>query len=234
MGKLLVCLFVTSAVLAAAGTTVLPITSGVADITADGFESFSLHGSGFSYTGAGVNSEFPCGPVVVCIPGGQIPSQFAELSSDDRGIAGTITVGSTTYNYVALPDLATIAQVSFVFDLSTPGTNPPINLTLIGPFTGSAEFEDPTFQSGELFQFDGQGLVTIHLMLGGPPDQQVYSLQHMHFDFAPVPEPGTDTLVFAALAALGSYRMPKRRFSQKRLMRRIGLIQSWFRENRAG
>src|SRR5882757_1247208 len=86
----------------ASSTSAATITSGTADLgTADslgvGPESFSLSGPGFSFTGIGINSEYPC-TLIACVPGGLIP--FADLSSEDRRVVGTITLGNRSFDYL--------------------------------------------------------------------------------------------------------------------------------------
>jgi hypothetical protein len=183
----------------------LPITSGRADLIAGPRvnESFLLNGSGFSFSGFGINSGYPC--LIGCIPGDPIPSGLATLSSEDRGAGGALTVGNTGCGVASgpgFPALAGSVDIEFSFNLNTPGTNPPSSLTLTGPFTARAFFFDPNCQAGSFFVFSGQGLVTINLVLVVPLfAAPTYNLQNMHFDFG-VPEPGTATLVCLAVAAL--------------------------------
>jgi hypothetical protein len=185
------------------------ITSGVADLSDGRFAaaSFSLSGAGFSYSGAGTNIFPPCGPAEPCKPGFNVPSTLAGFGGEDACcLVGTISVGSTSFNYSEGPGLPGGAGVDFTFLIVIPSTNLPSSLTLTGPFTGRAFFNDPAFQSGEEFVFTGQGVVTINLnLVSTGPMQQAYELQHMHFDFT-VPEPGTGTLLCVAGAVLWGFR----------------------------
>ena len=185
-----------------------PITSGVADLVPSGpfgaDESFTLNGPGFTFTGGGFNTEYTCGPAWrPCVPGSTIPSASATLSSDDRGVGGTITVGSTSFRYTENEDSPGSASLHFQFDLTIPSTNPPAGtLSLTGPFTATAFFQDPSFLSGAAFRFEGEGLLTLNLNLVGAS----YALENMHFDFSPeppaIPEPATGALTGIALGVL--------------------------------
>lgn len=198
---------------------VYPIMSGTADLTVNSgsaSESFSLAGPGFAFTGSGEVSAPPC-TLDPCPLGTQIPAALAELSSEDRGVSGTITIGGTSNDYTESPGFPGGADIRYAFNLTTPATNPPNTLMLTGPFTATADFADPNIESGTPFSFAGTGTVTINLnLLAFPPSSSVppaYELQSMHFAFASVPEPGTGVMSLAAICVLAIVCAVSRRHS---------------------
>jgi hypothetical protein len=195
---------------------VYTITGGTTDLTAGSGaanESFSLTGPGFSFSGSGAVSAPPCA-LNPCQLGTQIPWALAELSSEDRGVSGTIIIGSTSNDYFEGPGFPGGADIGYVFNFSTPATNPPNSLTLTGPFTATADFADPNIESGNLFSFTGSGTVTINLnLLLFPPQFSIppaYELQSMHFAFSSVPEPGTGVVVLTGISLVGVLRFRKK------------------------
>ncbi len=195
-------LFLIPPVLSSAATT-YAITSGTADLTVQSggstSESFSFAGSGFSFTGSGGLSANPC--TATCALGDPISSALAELSSDDSGVSGTITFGSTSTNYFEGPASQGSVDIFYNFNLSTPATNPPTHLTLTGPFTASAFFQDSNIAPDTL-SFNGSGTVTINLSLAS----QAYEFESMHFAFTSVPEPSPGLMVFAGIVVLAILR----------------------------
>lgn len=193
-----------SPVLCSAATITAPITSGSASLLPGspllGAESFSVSGPGFSFTGSGINSAYTCGPIITCPLGALIPASGTDLTSEDRGVTGNITIGSASENYIALPGLATSAGIMFNFSLTTPASNPPSTLILSGPFSAQAFFGDPNFQSGNTFVFNGQGIATFNLVLDQFLPQ--YDLVSASFVFN-VAEPGAGAVVAAALILFG-------------------------------
>jgi hypothetical protein len=193
---------------------VYSITSGTADLTVNSgsaSESFSLTGPSFSFAGSGEVTTYPCSPSDPCSLGAQVPAALAELSSEDRGVSGTITIGSTSNDYLEAPGFPGGADIRYAFTLGTPATNPLNTLALTGPFTASADFADPNIESGTPFSFTGSGTVTINLsLLAFPPPSSIppaYELQSMHFAFTGVPEPGTGAMALAALSVIGILRL---------------------------
>ena len=211
MGRI-ACLLLLLPALLSSATISGVITSGSADLTANGLEgteSFSVSGPGFSYTGQGRVSEYSCGPFAVCRIGTQIPSWFAGLSSEDRGMQGIFTFGSTSINYgYGIGDPRGGGGIEYSFHLSTPATNPPAILTLMGPFTAVAYFASHLL-GVDSSSFTGSGMVTIDLTLS--PFGGVYELQRMHFDFSSVPEPGAGTLVLAGIVVIGVQRFKRKK-----------------------
>ena len=191
-------LLLLAAVSACAGTVTNTITAGTAILT-PGQESFTLSGPGFSFTGSGPVSEYPCGPVVACMAGAAIPSSPAALDSNDRGVSGTITLGARFYDYMETPLSMGDASLTFAFDLIAPVTTPPSSPVLTAPFTAVAEFDDVAFDPHNLYFFYGSGTVTVDLTSEGTPSGTRYYLQSMQFEFTSVPEPRPALLVFAVI-----------------------------------
>jgi PEP-CTERM motif len=189
------------------GTADLTVNSGLAD------ESFSIAGPGFSFTGSGAVSGYPCRVFEPCPLGAQFPAALTELSSEDTGVSGTITIGNTSSDYDETPGLLGGADIRYDFNLSTPATNPPNSLILKGPFTATADFGDPDITSFNVFSFTGSGTVTINLNWAVYPPEFApsgYELQSIHFAFASVPEPGTGILVLAAISLVGILHFRKK------------------------
>jgi hypothetical protein len=198
----------------ACADTIISGTADIVPLSLEGQGTFSLQGAGFSFTGNAIISQPAC-LVVECPPGSPIPDQFTEMSSEDVGVTGNITVGGTSFNYSEFPGSPGDADLFFFFSLSTPGVNPPSHVTLTGPFGATATFFDPAFFSGTPFLFTGSGTVTIDLTLGEDLLlQPVYTLNSMHFDFgsgSSVPEPSLGAIAFAAIAAAGIHRLRRSR-----------------------
>jgi hypothetical protein len=200
-------LLLTLTVSACAATVQETITGGVADLTFAGQqanENFAVSGARFSFTGAGVVSASVCSPLVPCMPGDRIDAGFAALSSEDRGVAGVLTIQGRSHTYTEGPGAPGGAGISYDFNFSTPAANPPATLTLTGPFTATANFADPDIESGNEFHFDGSGSVTISLTFipEGELGPAQYLLQNAHFAFANVPEPGTGMMALAVLSLI--------------------------------
>jgi hypothetical protein len=211
-------------VLSSSAAPVYTITSGTADLTVNSGtanETFAIAGPGFSFMGFGELSASPCTLVDPCPLGAQIPSALAELSSEDRGVTGTITIGGRSNDYIEGPGFPGGAGIRYLFNLSTPGTNPANSLALTGPFTATADFADPNIESGNLFSFTGSGTVTIKLnLLLFPPQFSIppaYELQSMHFAFTSVPEPETGGMALAAISVLAIVRFLSRHYFSKSL-----------------
>src|SRR2546430_2054743 len=209
-------LFLLAAVSACAGT----ITSGMGDRFGASI-SVQFRGSDFIAGASAISSEYPCGrPDGPCLPGTKIRSVLAGLSSEDRGASGGITFGndsgSPSCDFSGIPGSRASVDVEFMFDLTTPGTNPPSSVTLTGPFTARAFFENPACPVGSFFSFAGQGIVTADLTLG----TSGYDLPRLHFDFTSVPEPATGAVVFVAILAAVSCRSRGRLSSLNGLLTR--------------
>lgn len=197
-----------------------PITAGTADIvpsslfSTTGVETFSVSGADFSFSGSGnqLNQFYSCGPVARCGPGAQVNGQGGDIGTGTGvPISGNITFQGTSFDYAAAPQSSTVAWLTGFFNLSTPGPNfPPPQVTLTAPFHTSANFVDTNFHGDDVFDFDGQGTVTLNLVLAGNPEVgPFYALQMMHFDFVNVnvAEPSTGALIAALVAALGINRL---------------------------
>jgi hypothetical protein len=187
---------------AAAGSVILPVTAGSADLPA---HTFAVSGPGFSFTGF----ENGAPPVPGVPPGGQIPSFAAGFESDVGMITGNITVGNTSFNYVE--DVVSHGSLSleFSFFLTTPAVSPPSNLTLTGPFSLTlSDFVDENFQSGHVFMFSGAGTATVNLFLQDSSGVPLYGVRSIHYDFSgtSVPDPPTYLLIFLTTTASLSLR----------------------------
>jgi hypothetical protein len=209
----------TSSVAVSAATVRGTITSGAADLTLAGQEaneSFAVNGTGFSFTGTGVVSEPPCSPFSVCTPGNPIDAAFAALSSEDSGVGGLLTIQDRSHSYSEDPGAPGGAGINYNFNLSTPAANPPATLTLTGPFTATANFADPDVESGNLFEFDGRGSVTIRLTFvpAGELGPAQYLLQNAHFTFANAPEPSTGLMAVGSLSLIAIVGTIKKRRAQ--------------------
>ncbi len=191
----------------------VPITSGFVEITMidpiDGLGSarFSLTGPGFLFTGGGGTSFMvPCSAFGPCVPG-TTRGQSGDLSGEDRGLGGTLTLGGKTYPWAALPGLGPSARISFSHTFAIPmvGVDPPETLILTAPFTSSAGFfafeADPDWDGPDIqLSMKGQGIVTVHLQLVGGVPETLYRFQSSRYEYSAIPEPGTGTLILPALA----------------------------------
>jgi hypothetical protein len=203
--------------------TTLPITSGSFFFSGKS-GGFGISGPGFSFGGGGATtSEFPCSSIFDFCPAGTQIFFNAVVSSEDRGVSGTITVGSASRGYVENPATAGFAEMDAFFNLTAPAISPSSTLTLTGPCTGEAIFSDPNFpapfttiENEQTFIFTGQGVVTATLLYPnlGTLFPTTYVVEGLQFDFGnagtATPEPSTSGLVFAAVAAF----LVRKRFSK--------------------
>ena len=173
----------------------IAITGGSADIVG-GVAQFSIMGDGVSFTGQGLVTPSPCNDP--CAPGSSFPVSPG-ISSEDKGLSGTVIFAGNTFNYVALPSLGTDAGLDFTYVLTIPPIDAPgpPTITLILPFTATAGFSARTFNGGQPLMMEGQGTATIVLSLAFPT---AYKFQSAHYEFAAVPEPGTAALFLLGLA----------------------------------
>jgi hypothetical protein len=184
--------------------TTISITGGTADVTGPGVgtATFSLFGTGVSFTGAGRTTSGPCNRLACTGTPGEVADAF--ISSEDQGLAGTVILSSITTNYLAFPNTRTGAGLDFSYFLpgfSTVGN--PATVTLTTPFTALAFFDAPGFNGDQPLFMNGGGIATIALGLDSPgfPDGSpaLYRLRSAHYEFVFVPEPGTAELILLGL-----------------------------------
>ena len=183
----------------------IAITGGSADVVG-GAAQFSIAGDGASFTGQGLVTPSPCH--APCAPGSSFPVDAA-ISSEDRGLNGTVIFGGNTFNYVALPGLSTGAGLDFMYVLTIPPVDAPgpSAITVMSPFTAIGGFSAPNFNGGQPLVMEGQGTATIVLSLAFPT---AYILQSAHYEFNPVPEPGTAALLLIGLGGVTCCRWYRR------------------------
>ena len=114
--------------------------------------------------------------------------------------------------------------------LNTTAMNPPERLMLSGAFTATAFFFDPRFQSGTNFIFNGAGILTVNLMLAGPPESQLYKLTGANFVFGSVPEPSTGSPLMVLIASGIGLRLLKRSCRVSAENHLIRQSRRWFRD----
>ena len=179
------------------------ISSGTADLP--GNPSFSLFGTGFSFTGAASSSTSgPCRRSYCT--GAPVMVDDAYFFSEDGGLAGTLILDGITTNYQAFPGGRISAGIDF-FPYFLPGFSTvgnPATVTLTTPFEALAFFDGGRgFNGDETLFMNGGGTATIVLSIVSPgfPDGSpaLYRLQSAHYEFVSVPEPGTAALILLGL-----------------------------------
>jgi hypothetical protein len=195
--------------------TASPLRAGTADMTAVTYGAvgtFSLFGTGGSFTGAGHTlSSMPC--VGYGCTGITPVRVNAGLSSEEFDLSGTVSFGGNSTSYLERPGLGGGGGLHLEYTLPAFSTiGDPVFVTLTTPFTGDAGFLDPRFNGGQQLIMNGEGIATITLSLISPgfPDGSParYRFQSAHYEFGP--EPGTAALMLIGLVGWSAVTFARR------------------------